>query len=107
VVAQVALSPHSFVPSLHAHILRCRSPPLPNPAVSPSQDVRFRYAWFLSHAQVDVLLINTGQQCSFYYNGWLSRDDPPYKTEVELFPSDGDPQKLCRCSSASVIRNGP
>ncbi|GLC44364.1 hypothetical protein PLESTF_000049800 [Pleodorina starrii] len=51
-------------------------------------------AWHLN--KVDVLLVNTGQQCAFYYNGWLSRDEPPYKTEVELFPSDGDPQHLCR-----------
>ncbi|GFR41097.1 hypothetical protein Agub_g1741 [Astrephomene gubernaculifera] len=51
-------------------------------------------AWHLN--KVDVLLVNTGQQCSFYYNNWLSRDDPPYKTEVELFPSDGEAQQLCR-----------
>ncbi|PNH12713.1 Lipoxygenase y domain-containing protein 1 [Tetrabaena socialis] len=45
---------------------------------------------------VDVLLVNTGQQCYFYYNQWLSRDDPPYKTEVELFPTDGEAHQLCR-----------
>ncbi|KAG2499991.1 hypothetical protein HYH03_002273 [Edaphochlamys debaryana] len=51
-------------------------------------------AWHLN--KVDVLLVNSGQECHFYYNGWLSRDDPPYKTEVELFPLDGDVPVLCR-----------
>ncbi|KXZ56858.1 hypothetical protein GPECTOR_1g774 [Gonium pectorale] len=36
-------------------------------------------SWHLN--KVDVLLVNTGQQCSFYYNGWLAKDEPPYKTE--------------------------
>lgn len=43
--------------------------------------------------------MTTGQQCSFYYNNWLSRDDPPYKTEVELFATDGEEHQLCRWES--------
>lgn len=33
-------------------------------------------------AQVEVLCVNTGQHCRFYYNGWLSKDEAPYKLEV-------------------------
>lgn len=43
-----------------------------------------------------MLNVSTDQQCNFYYNGWLARDEPPYKTEVELFPVDGDAPQLCR-----------
>ncbi len=32
--------------------------------------------------QVEVLVVNTGQHCRFYYNGWLSKDESPYKLEV-------------------------
>ncbi|KAG2450199.1 hypothetical protein HYH02_000301 [Chlamydomonas schloesseri] len=50
--------------------------------------------WHLN--KVDVLNVNTNQQCYFYYNGWLSTTEPPYKTEVELFPSDSDAPPTCR-----------
>lgn len=53
-------------------------------------------AWL--RVQVDVLNVNTNQQCYFYYNGWLSTSEPPYKTEVELFPSDSDAPPTCRCA---------
>ena len=34
--------------------------------------------------QVEILNVSTGQQARFYYNGWLSKDEPPYQLEVEL-----------------------
>ena len=34
--------------------------------------------------QVEILNVSTGQQARFYYNGWLSKDEPPYQIEVEL-----------------------
>lgn len=45
--------------------------------------------------QVDVLNVNTGEQNSFYYNGWLAKDEPPYITEVELSPG-GEDMPMCR-----------
>jgi hypothetical protein len=56
-------------------------------------------AWHL--ASVEVVCISSGQCCMFHHNGWLSRSDPPYKTEVELLPvaaAGGDGQGLCRYS---------
>jgi hypothetical protein len=41
-------------------------------------------AWHL--ASVEAVGISSGQSCMFHHNGWLSRSDPPYKTEVELLP---------------------
>jgi hypothetical protein len=57
-------------------------------------------AWHL--ASVEVISISSGQSCMFHHNGWLSRSDPPYKTEVELLPvgaagGDGAPG-MCRYS---------
>ncbi|MEW5309958.1 MAG: hypothetical protein WDW38_001797 [Sanguina aurantia] len=52
-------------------------------------------AWHLQ--QVEVLCVNTDQQCTFYYNDWLSKSDAPYKLEVELFPLGVDGNSaLCR-----------
>ena len=38
----------------------------------------------LNPIQVEILNVSTGQQARFYYNGWLSKDEPPYQLEVEL-----------------------
>jgi hypothetical protein len=32
--------------------------------------------------QVEVLCVNTGQHSRFYYNGWLSKTESPYRLEV-------------------------
>ena len=32
--------------------------------------------------QVEIFCVSTGQQARFYYNGWLSKDEPPYQLEV-------------------------
>ena len=33
-------------------------------------------------AQVEVLNVMTSEKCSFFYNGWLATNEPPYKLEV-------------------------
>ncbi|GFH09152.1 uncharacterized protein mot51, partial [Haematococcus lacustris] len=50
--------------------------------------------WHLNN--IELLCATTGQHCRFYYNGWLSKDEPPYKLEVELFPEGSDKPPLCR-----------
>uniref|UniRef100_A0A383W527 PLAT domain-containing protein n=1 Tax=Tetradesmus obliquus TaxID=3088 RepID=A0A383W527_TETOB len=56
-------------------------------------------AWHL--ASVEVVSISSCQSLMFHHNGWLSRSDPPYKTEVELLPvaaGGSNGQGLCRYS---------
>jgi hypothetical protein len=40
--------------------------------------------WHLK--MVEVLNIATGQLCRFIHNGWISKSEPPYLLEVELYP---------------------
>lgn len=51
--------------------------------------------------QVEVRCVETGSKAVFQYSGWLSQDDPPYKTAVELLPagsggSPGNPTGLVK-----------
>ena len=58
-------------------------------------------------SQVEVRCTETGETAAFYYNDWLSQDDPPYKTSVELLPegaggpgSSGSASGLVRCGAS-------
>ncbi len=47
--------------------------------------------------------MESGSKATFHYNGWLSQDDAPYKTSVELFPTGrgsgpGNPTGLVKYS---------
>jgi hypothetical protein len=56
-------------------------------------------AWHL--ASVEVVCISSAQSLMFHHNGWLSKSEPPYKTEVELLPvvaAGSDGLGLCRYS---------
>eukprot|EP00882_Tetradesmus_deserticola_P019772 GHRQ01021311.1.p1 GENE.GHRQ01021311.1~~GHRQ01021311.1.p1 ORF type:complete len:107 (+),score=31.36 GHRQ01021311.1:123-443(+) len=60
-------------------------------------------AWHL--ASVEVVSISSGQSLMFHHNGWLSRSDPPYKTEVELLPvaAAGGDEALGLCRYSVVV----
>ncbi|KAF5837533.1 hypothetical protein DUNSADRAFT_4226 [Dunaliella salina] len=50
--------------------------------------------WHLK--MVEVFNVMTTEKCSFFYNGWLAKSEPPYQTEVELFPTGEDAPPVCR-----------
>jgi hypothetical protein len=55
----------------------CLCPPQPpHNAIPPS----------LPAPQVRILCVHTGEEVCFAHNGWLSRSEPPYATQVELLP---------------------
>lgn len=47
--------------------------------------------WHLN--MVEVLCVNTGQYCRFYYNAWLAKNEPPYQLEVGLGDGEGEARK--------------
>ena len=34
--------------------------------------------------------------CTFHYDNWLAKDEPPYKLEVELLPEGAEKEPMCR-----------
>eukprot|EP00798_Chlamydomonas_sp_ICE-L_P018434 gene18434-24910_t len=51
-------------------------------------------SWHLN--MVEIFCVNSGQTERFVYNGWLAKDEEPYKLEVELFPEGGDKPPIVR-----------
>uniref|UniRef100_A0A7S3VHN2 PLAT domain-containing protein n=1 Tax=Dunaliella tertiolecta TaxID=3047 RepID=A0A7S3VHN2_DUNTE len=50
--------------------------------------------WHLK--MVEVFNVMTTEKCSFFYNGWLAKSEPPYQLEVELFPTGEEAPPVCR-----------